>query len=203
LEGEAGLEREDLPSVRAFTGKERRLVARMLSARINSPVTTSAGRLFDAVASLVGLRQVSAFEGQAAMALEHAASPRVTDAYPMELTDAAPGSPRLLDWREAVRAILQDLRVGEEVGIIAARFHNTLVEAIVKVAVAAGEERVALAGGCFQNRRLTEGAARRLEAAGFRVLLHRQVPPNDGSISLGQVAVAAARLAAGTAGVEV
>ena len=193
--GEAGLDREDLPPVKAFAPPERRLLARILEGGINAPVTTSAGRLFDGVASLLGLRQHSTFEGQSAMALEHAADPGTVDAYPMDLAASPPGKPRVLDWREMVEAILGDLRRGMATSAIAARFHNTLVEAVVKVAEAAGEERVALAGGCFQNRRLTEGAARRLEEAGFRVLLHRQVPPNDGSISLGQVVVAAARLA--------
>ena len=88
--------------------------------------------------------------------------------------------------------MLTDLRRGVATGIMAARFHNALVEAIVAVAQAAGERRVALTGGCFQNRLLTERAAERLERAGFEVLLHRQVPPNDGGISLGQVAIAAA-----------
>jgi hydrogenase maturation protein HypF len=194
-EGEAGLERGDLPPVRAFTMAERRLLARMLAGGINSPVTTSAGRLFDGVAALLGLRQESAFEGQAAMALEHAAAREVPEAsYPMALLAGASGSPRILDWRETVREILRDRQKGTEAGLIAAKFHNTLVEAMVKVAEAVGVERVALSGGCFQNRRLAEGAARRLEEAGFQVLLHRQVPPNDGSISLGQVVVAAARL---------
>ena len=89
---------------------------------------------------------------------------------------------------------MTDLRRGVATGIMAARFHNALVEAIVAVAQAAGERRVALTGGCFQNRLLTERAAERLERAGFEVLLHRQVPPNDGGISLGQVVIAAARL---------
>jgi hydrogenase maturation protein HypF len=194
-EREAGLERSDLPPVMAFSAGERRLLARMLAGGINSPVTTSAGRLFDGVASLLGLRQESAFEGEAAMALEYAAAPGVLEAsYPMALQAGAQGSPGILDWRETVREILRDRQKGTPAGIIAAKFHNTLVEAMVKVAEKVGVERVALAGGCFQNRRLTEGAARRLEEAGFQVLLHRQVPPNDGSISLGQVAVAAARL---------
>jgi hydrogenase maturation protein HypF len=200
LEGEAGLERTDLPPVREFTPEQRRLLGRMLAGGINSPVTSSAGRLFDAVASLSGLRQVTSFEGQAAMALEHAADPGVTDAYPLEILAPEAGGSRLLDWRPTLRSILQDAARGTAAGAIAARFHNALVESMVKVAELEGEERVALAGGCFQNRRLVEGAARRLEESGFRVLLHRQVPPNDGCISLGQVAVAAARLAAGSAG---
>jgi hydrogenase maturation protein HypF len=190
LEGAAALDRGDLPSVSSFSEGERRILARMLSGGIHSPVTSSAGRLFDGVSALLGLRQFSGFEGQAAMALEHAADGTVKEAYPLDLTPARPGSPRILDWRPAVRAILEDRRRGTDPRVMAARFQNALVEAIVRVAEDEGEERVALTGGCFQNRRLTEEAARGLEEAGFRVLLHRQVPPNDGGISLGQVAVA-------------
>ena len=88
-----------------------------------------------------------------------------------------------------------DLQGGVKPGIIAGRFHNALVEAILGVAQAVGEPRVVLTGGCFQNRLLTERTTRRLAGSGFEVLLHRQIPPNDGCISLGQVVVAAARFA--------
>ncbi len=188
LYGEAALERNDLAAVRSFRLAERRLLAQMLSRGVNSPVTTSVGRLFDGVAALMGLHQQVSFEGQAAMALEFAADPTVHQAYPMPLAGA------VLDWRPLVEAVLQDLRQGVSPGVIAARFHNALVEAILAVATIVGERRVALTGGCFQNRLLTERAAQRLSRAGFDVLLHRQVPPNDGGISLGQVAVAAAQL---------
>jgi hydrogenase maturation protein HypF len=188
LYGEAALERDDLAPVRSFRPAERQLLAQMLGRGVNSPVTTSAGRLFDGIAALIGLHQRVSFEGQAAMALEFAADPTVYKAYPMPLADA------LLDWQPLVEAALEDLRRGVSPGVIAARFHNALVEALLAVATMVGEKRVALTGGCFQNRLLTERAAQRLSRAGFDVLLHRQVPPNDGGISLGQVAVAAARL---------
>jgi hydrogenase maturation protein HypF len=100
----------------------------------------------------------------------------------------------VIDWQPLVEAILKDLQRGVKPAIIAAQFHNALVDAIISVAQAVGEQRVALTGGCFQNRLLTERAAQRLDRAGFQALLHRQVPPNDGGISLGQVIVAAARL---------
>ncbi len=108
----------------------------------------------------------------------------------------ASGATAILDWRPLVQAVLEDVRRGVEPGTVAARFHNALVEAILEVAQMVGVSRVALTGGCFQNRLLTERAVQRLRAQGFQVLLHRQVPPNDGGISLGQVAVAAARLEA-------
>jgi hydrogenase maturation protein HypF len=101
---------------------------------------------------------------------------------------------RIIDWRPTVEAALADVRAGVGLGVIAARFHNTMVDVIVDIARATGESRVALSGGCFQNRLLTERAVQRLRELGFTVLLHRQVPPNDGGISLGQVATAAARL---------
>jgi hydrogenase maturation protein HypF len=217
--GEAALEREELAPVRALRPSERRLLAQMLDRGLNAPITTSAGRLFDAIAALLDLHQQVTFEGQAAMALEFAADPDVEDAYPLPVStddrrqtpDGRPqmavkdearedGSLRLgsgrgvLDWEPLVEAVLEDLQRGVKPGIIAGRFHNALVDAILGVARAVGEPRVALTGGCFQNRWLTERAARRLGEAGFEVLLHRQVPPNDGGISLGQVAVAAARL---------
>ena len=212
LYGNAALEMDDLAAVRAFSVSERHLLSRMLARGVNAPVTTSAGRLFDGVAALIGLNQEVSFEGQAAMALEFEADAREDGAYPIVLTTPAPTCdnrrygedegrktkdqewPSVLDWQPLVDAILDDLRAGVERAIIAARFHGALVDAIVAVARSVGESRVALTGGCFLNRLLTERAADRLERAGFKVLLHRLVPPNDGGISLGQVAVAAARL---------
>jgi hydrogenase maturation protein HypF len=174
----------------------------MLSKGLNAPITSSAGRLFDAVAALIGLRQRVAFEGQAAMELEFALDGVDTDAhYDFALTPlssrpeeegsgARAATPLVLDWEPAIRAVLDDVRRGVPVGEIAARFHNTLVEMIVAVARRVGEPVVALTGGCFQNRYLTERAVRRLEAEGFRPVWHRRVPPNDGGIALGQVVAA-------------
>jgi hydrogenase maturation protein HypF len=195
LFGAAVFEQGALPLLGGFRSTEQQILARMLQRGLNAPVTTSAGRLFDGIAALVGLRQQIAFEGQAAMELEWAADPTVKDTYPIDLlAPAGPNEPAILDWRPLVAAVLDDLRRGVERGAIAARFHNALVEAIVAVATRVGTPRVALTGGCFLNRLLTERAAERLAARGFEVLLHRQVPPGDGGISLGQVAVAAARL---------
>jgi hydrogenase maturation protein HypF len=191
LMGKEALARDDLPPVRALTAQERAVFAQMLRRDVNCPITTSAGRLFDAIAALLGLHQTVSFEGQAAMALEFAADPDERAAYPLPLTG---GPPQVLDWGPLVAALLEDLRAGVPRGIMAARFHNALVEGIACVARDAGQPVMALSGGCFQNRRLTERTADRLERAGFTVLLHRQVPPNDGGISLGQIAVAAAQM---------
>lgn len=208
--GESVWEQKDLVPILSLGPAERPLFQRMLETGLGSPQTTSIGRLFDAVAAVIGLRQQVSFEGQAAMTLEFVADTEEEGSYPLPVdpVDTALVSDSIehlpeevgsesvleLDWRSLVEAILEDSRRGVEAGIIAARFHNSLVDAIVAVARAIGESRVALTGGCFQNRLLTERAARRLREAGFEVLLHRQVPPNDGGISLGQVAVAAARL---------
>lgn len=199
IEGEAALQREELASVQAFCPAQRKLLAQMLARTVNAPLTTSAGRLFDAIAALVGLHQRVTFEGQAAMALEYAVVRDVTEAYPLTVqADPAitrsPHSPLVLDWQPLVEGVLDDLRRGVSPGVIAARFHNALVEAILAAVQNIGVSRVALTGGCFQNRLLTEQTTRRLRQAGCEVLLHRQVPPNDGGISFGQVAVAAAQL---------
>ncbi len=191
--GESAADRDDLAPLRAFTPADARLLVSMLELGVRSPETTSAGRLFDGIAAILGIRQTASFEGQAAMELEFAAG-GADGAYPMPVED---GDPCVLDWRPTVEAVLGDLRRGEGRAAVAARFHGALVAAIVEVARRAGCGRVALAGGCFQNRTLTEAAASRLRREGFEVVLHRQVPPNDGSISLGQAAVAAARLGSG------
>ena len=163
----------------------------MLDTGFRSPLTTSAGRLFDAVASLLDLRQRSSFEAQAAMKLEYVADPDVRDAYPVEVTGSLEGL--MVDWGPTIHAVLDDSCRGTDASIVSARFHNAMVQAIVEVARAVAEPTVALSGGCFQNRLLTERARQRLMDAGFRVLVHRRVPANDGGISLGQVAVAAAQ----------
>jgi hydrogenase maturation protein HypF len=197
--GDGAFSRDDIPLVRGLNPVERTAFARMLTTGALAPVTTSAGRLFDGVAALLGLHERATFEGQAAMAVEAVADATEAGTYPLPLLDALEGR-RVLDWRPLIEAVLGDLRRGEAVSRVSARFHNALVDGIVAVARAIGESRIALTGGCFQNRRLTETAARQLEEGGFRVLLHRQVPPNDGGISLGQILVAARRLASGAPG---
>jgi hydrogenase maturation protein HypF len=165
-------------------------VAELAGSGLASPVTTSAGRLFDAVAAVCGVRAQANYEGQAAVELEAAANPLMRDAYPL------PGD-ELLDARETVRAMLADLGAGVPVADVAAKFHNALAAATARAcAEAAGEEGVDLAvlsGGVFQNRLLLERTTEALERAGMRVLTPRLLPPNDGGISLGQAAVAAAR----------
>ncbi|HUI08903.1 MAG TPA: Sua5/YciO/YrdC/YwlC family protein, partial [Bacteroidota bacterium] len=187
-----------LPPFRSFGPGEITTLRTMLTRGINSPLTSSAGRLFDAVASLAGLRQVSSYEGEAAMALEFAVAPHVNEGYACTIT--APGiagetaeDPRLIvDWSAMLSALLEDIDGGAGTPLIAARFHNGLVEAAVAVARRVARERVVLSGGCFQNRYLLERLVRRLTEEGFRPYWHQRVPPNDGGIALGQITVAAA-----------
>lgn len=175
----------------AFAPHERTLLMRMLARNINTPVTSSAGRLFDGLAALLGICPRSSFEGQAAMALEHVADVTEQGAYPLAL-HAEPDEPLLLDWEPLVRALLEDQADGIDVGVISARVHRGLAWAIAAIAERVGVAQVALSGGCFQNRLLVTWAAEALRASGFDVLLHSHTPPNDGCIALGQIAVARA-----------
>ncbi len=173
----------------AFSPGELATLKTMLAKNLNSPVTTSMGRLFDAVASLINLRQQIRFEGQAAMELEFALDGVETDEH-YNLSLVTRHSSLILDWSPMIEAILLDVQQGVSVGIISAKFHNALMEGIVAVAKRAAQERVVLSGGCFQNRYLTERVVRRLQAEGFRPYWHQRVPPNDGGIALGQVVAA-------------
>jgi hydrogenase maturation protein HypF len=178
-----------LAPIASFSKSELTVIAQMLTKGINAPLTSSAGRLFDAVASILGFRQRVTFEGQAAMELEYAIQADIDDLYPFEITN---GSPSIVDWGPMILEILLDLQKGDSAGMISAKFHNTLTEIIVAIARQLGEPRVLLTGGCFQNRFLIERSVRRLSDAGFQPYWHHRVPPNDGGIALGQV-VAAAR----------
>jgi hydrogenase maturation protein HypF len=191
-------ERTDLVPVQMFDAASRQLLLAMLTRNVNAPLTTSVGRLFDAVASLAGVRQISTYEGQAAMELEFAVAGNTrSEAYPWRIVESNGDSdPSFLtvDWEPLVDSILRDRRSGCQSGVIATRFHNALAGIIVDVARRIGEPRVALSGGCFQNKYLTECTVRLLEEAGFSVYWHQRVPPNDGGIALGQIyAVARSR----------
>lgn len=202
--GARAQERIDLAPVADLTEGERRTLARMIERGLNAPVTTSAGRLFDAVASLAAVSQATRFEGQSAMALEFAAGLPGADGlddrpYPLVLRDPpARDGPFVLDWEPLVREILADIESGTAARTVSRRFHVGLAEAIVEVARRIAEPRVVLTGGCFQNRILLEEAVRRLRAAGFHVYWHQRVPCNDGGIALGQVAVVRRAMAADT-----
>jgi len=185
--GDEAFNRGELIPLQSFSGKELRMLKQMLRNGINAPITSSAGRLFDGVAALIGLRQEVRFEGQAAMELEFAVSPNITGAYQFAVQA---GAPLVVDWEPAVLGVLEDLAHGETIGVIAAKFHNGLADMIAAVAREVGQPRIVLTGGCFQNKYLTEETARRLLDKGFQVYCHRRVPPNDGGIALGQIAAA-------------
>lgn len=162
-------------------------MCKMLKQNINSPITSSAGRLFDAVASIIGICRTTTFEGQAAMKLEFAAQSVKTDETYEFVIDHISNS-YILNWEPMIISILEDREKSVSPNHIAAKFHNTLVEMVVGVAKLAGDEKVAISGGCFQNKYLTERAIARLSQAGFTPYWHHLVPPNDGGICLGQVA---------------
>jgi hydrogenase maturation protein HypF len=170
-----------------------RAVSEMVRTGIGSPLTSSAGRLFDAVAALCGLRTEVTYEGQAAIELEAACDPAERGAYEL------PSAGAVLDARPLVLAVVRDVRAGVPAGIVAARFHNALADATAGACAAVAGERgigtAVLSGGAFQNRRLLDRTAAALRAAGLRVLVPVRVPPNDGGIAYGQAAVAARRIA--------
>jgi len=167
------------------------LVRSMLERRINCIDTSSCGRLFDAVASLINLRQEVNFEGQAAIELEMIAQPGLDEAYPFTIDS---GEPAQVDLRPMIENIVRDLSHSKSPACIAARFHNTIAAMILEVCrqIRAQEplDRVCLSGGTFQNVYLLQRCVDGLRRDGFGVYLHAQVPPNDGGISLGQAMIA-------------
>jgi len=233
--GDIALDAPQSPPLQSFAADELPGLAAMLKGGINSPLTSSVGRLFDAVAAFLGIRQIVRFEGQAAMELEFSIDNIVTDeSYSFDLVckeqkggdgrisalpsqelpvpsphevgrgsgrgvpiqewqsqDASGGESMLVvDWTPIIKSILADVKRHLPVGLISAKFHNTLAEVIVAVAQRVGQPQVALSGGCFQNRYLTEKTAARLEQEGFRPYWHQRIPPNDGGIALGQIVAA-------------
>ncbi|HDQ45117.1 MAG TPA: carbamoyltransferase HypF [bacterium] len=180
----------DCPAVwRAFSDAERTGLLQIMQKPSLAPPASSAGRLFDAVAAMTGTMLFNRFEGQAAMRLEHLAgkAEAIPPAYPFHIRDGKAETSRV-DWGPMILEILAGIRDGAEPAYISARFHETLARIIEETAVRIGIRRVVLSGGCFQNKRLTERAAERLTASGFQAYFHRSVPPNDGGISVGQLA---------------
>ena len=181
----------DVPFEAAPQGHVR-VVRRMISSGVNTVRTSSCGRLFDAVASIVGLRQEVNFEGQAAIELEMISEEGCAERYPYGIDGDGPWQ---VDFRPAIESIARQVSSGAPRGQMAAKFHNTLAEATVEVCRRIGTEtglrRVCLSGGTFQNVRLLGTTVAGLRSRGFEVFLHALVPPNDGGIALGQAAVAA------------
>jgi hydrogenase maturation protein HypF len=183
LFGDSTFKMTNLPPLRAFSTPELSILQTMIQRKLNLAFTSSVGRLFDAIVSLLGLRQIATYEGQAALELELALDGTETDqCYPLRLVEDA------IDWEPMIRQIIHEHLTGVSTGEIAAKVHNTLVESIVSLAQRMEETCVVLAGGCFQNKYLTERAVRRLRDEGFAPYWHQRIPPNDGSIALGQTA---------------
>jgi hydrogenase maturation protein HypF len=184
-----------LPPVEEASQAERSAVLWQLEHDINAPATSSVGRLFDAVASILGVRHRARYEAEAAMELEALVDPGARGTYPVAILD---GTPAVIDPGPLVRGVVSDLQAGTTVPVIAARFHWTLVAVIVlmceRIRKATGLGSVALSGGVFQNVTLLSGTRAALSQAGFEVWSHRQVPPNDGGVALGQAVVAHAVL---------
>jgi hydrogenase maturation protein HypF len=180
---------ERLPCVAACPKVEGRVIQHQLETGLNVVPTSSMGRLFDAVASLAGVRHTVTYEAQAAIEFEALAATGLEAAY------AFTGDDSQFDAAPLIQAVAADVLAGTPISIIAARFHGAVAALIVQLSLRlrrqTGLNRVALSGGVFQNTTLLELATRRLYAEDFTVLTHRRVPPNDGGLALGQAVIAA------------
>jgi hydrogenase maturation protein HypF len=183
-----------LPLFREIPAEQITFVGAMISRRIHTFETSSCGRLFDAVASILGIRHEITYEGQAAIELEAAAS-RDPGTYPFEFRG---NDPFRIDLRSLIRKITNDFLGGAPIPVISARFHRTIgqvvVDACVRIRESAGLNRVCLSGGTFQNLRLLDHSVTGLRERDFQVFVHHRVPPNDGGLSLGQAMIANHRL---------
>jgi hydrogenase maturation protein HypF len=184
-----------IPAVAHTSGEELRIIRQQLETGLNSIETTSVGRLFDAVASIAGVRHEISYEGQAAIELEALATADATGKYQFDLVESDPDL--VLDPGPVIAAVAADVVAGVAPATVSGRFHRALADVVV---VAARQMRrrydidtAALSGGVFQNVTLLEAAKKGLDEAGFAVLIHRLVPPNDGGLALGQIALAGRR----------
>jgi hydrogenase maturation protein HypF len=182
---------DDLPPVRACPPDERRILLHQLETGLGCAPTSSMGRLFDAVSALAGVRQVVAYEAQAAIELEGMS--RDCDSgsteYAFDVDGDVPTA--IIDPAPVLAAVVSDIRAGVAPGVIGARFHRAVAAVVVELActVAPGDHTIALSGGVFQNALLLRLVSRALRENGFGVITHRLVPPNDGGIALGQLLV--------------
>jgi hydrogenase maturation protein HypF len=178
-------EKQFQPLLGSFCDRELSILSKTLSEKINTPLTSSMGRLFDGIAAITNLCQIASFEGQAAMQLEFTLDRYSTEeSYPLILQNIE------IDWRSMLLNILDDVTNKIPVGIISAKFHNSLIDAIVSIAQQMKVGKIVLTGGCFQNKYLIEKAIEKLRQAGFHPYWHHHIPPNDGGIALGQAIAA-------------
>lgn len=171
-----------------------------MESRINSPLSSGLGRLFDGVTVLLGRHRQVSFEGQEAMQLEMLATGSSNKAYPFKVLRQN-GKPYILDISSMIKALVKAMEAGQDSTKIAASFHQTIIDAFAAMAdemrKKTGLTRVALSGGCFQNKILLEGIIDKLNNAGFGVYCQGQVPANDGGISPGQAVVASSMMKKG------
>ena len=183
----------NLPCIAAFTHRELDVLRTMLEKKINTPITSSMGRLFDGVAALLGIRQQISYEGQAAIELESTIGDLTTDeAYSFELikSNQTTNPTIIIDWQASVQEIAIEFTNQVPIAEIAAKFHNTLVEIIIAVAKQIGRKQIVLTGGCWQNKYLTKRAIARLKQENFIPYWHHQIPCNDSGLAVGQIAAA-------------
>ncbi len=187
--GQAMSSKATVHSLSPFTPATIKLLQKMLTNNINSPLTSSAGRLFDGVSSLLNLVQINSFEGEAAMRLQFAAKKAAhSEFYPMPVDFAV--TPNIIDWRPMLTAIITDISQGVDSAVIARRFHNSAAAAILKIAQHYSVKQLLLTGGCFQNALLIETTAALLQKQGIEVQWHKKLPANDASLCVGQVQAA-------------
>jgi len=191
--GEQVIGNKELIPIKNLPENELKILLQMLNGKLNSPVTSSMGRLFDGIASIAGISSYSHFEGQAAMQLEFAAeSANTINKYPFNIKEKNDTTDVkfIIDWEPIVIGVIEDSKIQISKNIIASKFHNTLANVILDTAKKVGEKRVVLSGGCFQNKYLIEKTIKLLEINEFQPYWHQRVPTNDGGISLGQIAAA-------------
>ena len=180
----------ELPFLKNIEPEKIATVIRMIDRKINCPMTSSAGRLFDAVASILNLCQVSSFQAEGPMLLESKVQPGNTGCYPFTIDQT-------ISFDKTVRGIVEDVKHGTPVAATATKFHNTIIsvifESVKTIRMKEGIDKVVLSGGVFQNKYLLEGTISLLEKNHFKVYAHAAVPTNDGGIALGQLSVASKR----------
>jgi hydrogenase maturation protein HypF len=183
-----------LPHFKQIDNIELDIIKSQIKKNVNAPLTSSMGRLFDAVAALIGIRSIIEYEAQAAIDLETVASEATDETRSYPYSVAEQGGVSIIKIHELLAAVINDWQAKRPKAVIAARFHNTVARMIMElcqsISVKTGIMEVALSGGVFQNRLLLRKARALLESAGLKVYTHRQVPCNDGGISLGQVVIA-------------
>ncbi len=191
----------DLPMFKAIDAQKIETISTMTQKRINAPLTSSLGRLFDAVAALIGLRYEVAFEGQAAMQLEMTVKKSDGSAYDLTWRN---GSPIQIETAPLIKQVVEDIMKNTAPGIISSKFHQALIDGFTQICRhlrhQTGIKQVALSGGAFQNAILLRGLSQKLRLNEFEVYAHRQVPCNDGGLSLGQAVIAAHRMSCGKRG---